>query len=149
MIKKIEFLGLLALLLLQALFALWNFNLLRAEWFLSQGKPLEAVATASFSYKLQFAAGTALLQAKKYEPAIVHLNAAIKLYPSYLDAWNNLAVAHIGQKHYATALNILEWQRRKFPMYKPAQDNYEQLKRMQKGSRKKRGKGTTNPTPSR
>lgn len=60
-----------------------------------------------WNYLYRFAAGTALLQARRSDLAVIELAKAVKLHPGNLDAQNNFAVALIFEKRYSEAREIL------------------------------------------
>jgi tetratricopeptide (TPR) repeat protein len=61
---------------------------------------LQAAIKPDSSAVLDFALGTALLQAQKYADAEIHLKKAIEKFPNYLYAHKNLGLAYVQQSKY-------------------------------------------------
>lgn len=54
-----------------------------------------------------FSAGTAALEAKRYQEAVDHFGQYLKLQPGNAKAWLNVAKAYLGQKRFQDALQAL------------------------------------------
>ena len=57
------------------------------------------------NYQLFFLLGTSFLQIKKYNKAIIYLDNAINISPSFPDAFNNRGIALAGVKKYSDAID--------------------------------------------
>lgn len=106
----------------------FNLNRLRTDWYLSKGMVGPAAAADPFDYRTRYALGTAYLRNGQISEAIEELTATVKLFPGYLNARNNLAVALFlaGYVSHAEA----QWKEilRQNPTNDAAQNNLQKIK---------------------
>jgi len=66
---------------------------------------LELIEVDKDNFLFQNLLGTALLQLKKYDEAIKHLDISIKLNPNYAESFGNKGIAHAEKRQYQKAIN--------------------------------------------
>ena len=66
---------------------------------------LELIEIDGDNFLFQNLLGTTLLQLKKYDEAIKHLDISIRLNPSFAESFGNRGIAHAEKKNYQEAIN--------------------------------------------
>ena len=66
---------------------------------------LELIEVDKDNFLFQNLLGTTLLQLKKYDEAIKHLDISIKLNPNYAESFGNKGIAHAEKRQYQEAIN--------------------------------------------
>jgi len=66
---------------------------------------LKLIEVDKDNFLFQNLLGTALLQLKKYDEAIKHLDISIKLNPNYAESFGNKGIAHAEKQQYQEAIN--------------------------------------------
>ena len=66
---------------------------------------LELISMDKDNFLFQNLLGTTLLQLKKYDEAIKHLDISIKLNPNYAESFGNKGIAHAEKRQYQEAIN--------------------------------------------
>ncbi len=66
---------------------------------------LELIKRDGNNFLFQNLLGTTLLQLKKYDEAIRHLDISIRLNPSFAESFGNSGIDYAEKKHYQEAIN--------------------------------------------